>query len=115
MPKSFKPGLKQQSQAERTARRSSYAYKRAWGRGWRDKQVKLEKALTVVIIPQNRPGGLLNFGALKETLVEHAHILTLAEAVVFTDEWQGYQHIIRAHATVCHGQKGGRDDDGDSA
>jgi len=38
----------------------------------------------------------------------------LAEAVVFTDEWQSYHHIIRRHATVCHGEKEwARDDDGD--
>jgi hypothetical protein len=50
----------------------------------------------------------------QETLVAHVHDFTLAGAVVFTDEWQGYQPIIRAHATVCHGQKEwARDDDGD--
>ena len=50
----------------------------------------------------------------QETLVKHVHTFTLAEAVVFTDEWQSYQHIIRVHATVCHGQKEwARDDDGD--
>jgi transposase-like protein len=48
------------------------------------------------------------------TLVAHVHHFTLAEAVVFTDEWQSYQHIIRVHATVCHAAKEwARDDDGD--
>jgi transposase len=49
-----------------------------------------------------------------ETLVHHVHTFTRADAVVFTDEWQGYNHIIRVHATVCHGEKEwARDDDGD--
>ena len=50
----------------------------------------------------------------KETLVHHVHSATLAEAVVFTDEWQSYNHIIRTHATVCHSAKErARYDDGD--
>jgi transposase len=50
----------------------------------------------------------------KETLVHHVHTFTLADAVVFTDEWRSYNHIVRIHATVCHSQKEwARDDDGD--
>jgi len=50
----------------------------------------------------------------RETLVRHVHTFTLAEAMVLTDEWQSYDHIIRMHATVCHGKKEwARDDDGD--
>ncbi|HIP87965.1 MAG TPA: hypothetical protein EYH27_05970, partial [Anaerolineales bacterium] len=41
----------------------------------------------------------------RETLVRHVHPFTLAEAVVFTDEWQSYAHIVRTHATVCHSEK----------
>jgi transposase len=48
------------------------------------------------------------------TLVEHVHRFTQAGAVVFTDEYQSYNHILRAHATVAHGLKEwARDDDGD--
>lgn len=50
----------------------------------------------------------------RKTLEKHVHTFTLVEATVYTDEWQGYNHIIRPHATVCHGQKEwARDDDGD--
>jgi len=41
----------------------------------------------------------------EETLVRHVHTFTLAEAVVFTDQGQSYDHIIRVHPTVCHGEK----------
>ena len=37
----------------------------------------------------------------EETLVRHVHTFTLAEAVVFTDQGQSYDHIIRVHPTVC--------------
>jgi transposase-like protein len=50
----------------------------------------------------------------EETLVRHVHTFTLADTVVSTDEWQSYEHIIRVHATGCHGDKEwARDDDGD--
>jgi hypothetical protein len=46
--------------------------------------------------------------------VQHVHTLTLADAVVFTDEWQSHLHVVRVHATVCHSKKEwARDDDGD--
>lgn len=42
------------------------------------------------------------------------HRFTLSKAHCCTDEWLGYNHIIRAHATVNHGQyEWARDDDGD--
>jgi transposase-like protein len=48
------------------------------------------------------------------TLEKHVHTFTQVGVTVYTDEWQGYNHIIRPHATVCHGQKEwARDDDGD--
>lgn len=48
------------------------------------------------------------------TLVEHVHRFTQAEAAVFTDEYQSYNHVLRPHATVAHGLKEwARDDDGD--
>jgi transposase-like protein len=48
------------------------------------------------------------------TLVKHVHRFTLAGAHVYTDEYQSYNHVIRPHATVCHGIKEwARDDDGD--
>ena len=35
--------------------------------------------------------------------------------MVFTDEWQSYDHTLRVPATVCHGDKEwARDEDGDS-
>jgi hypothetical protein len=49
-----------------------------------------------------------------ETLCRHVHTYTQASAHVCTDEWPCYAHIIRAHATVCHGKnEWARDDDGD--
>jgi transposase len=49
-----------------------------------------------------------------ETLVAHVHRFTLAGSQLYTDEYQSYNHVIRPHATVCHGQKEwARDDDGD--
>lgn len=49
-----------------------------------------------------------------EILRAHVHRFTLAGAQLYTDEDQGYNHVIRAHATVCHSEKEwARDDDGD--
>lgn len=49
-----------------------------------------------------------------DTLVRHVHQFTQANAHVYTDEYQSYNHIIRSHATVCHNIKEwARDDDGD--
>ena len=48
------------------------------------------------------------------TLEDHVYTFTQAQAQLYTDEWRGYNHVIRPHATVCHGQKEwARDDDGD--
>jgi len=50
----------------------------------------------------------------KETLHKHVHKFTGDSAQVMTDEWRGFRHILRPHATVCHGKKEwARDDDGD--
>jgi transposase-like protein len=50
----------------------------------------------------------------QKTLEKHVHNFTQAGTTVNTDEWQGYNHIIRPHVTVCHGDKEwARDDDGD--
>jgi transposase len=50
----------------------------------------------------------------RQTLEQHVHTFTLVGTQVYTDEWQGYNHIIRPHATVCHAEKEwARDDDGD--
>jgi len=50
----------------------------------------------------------------QKTLEKHVHTFTQGGATVNTDEWQGYNHIIRPHPTVCHGHKEwARDDDGD--
>ena len=49
-----------------------------------------------------------------KTLEAHVHQFTQAQATVYTDENQSYNHIIRAHSTVAHGQnEWARDDDGD--
>jgi ISXO2-like transposase domain len=49
-----------------------------------------------------------------KTLEPHVHTFTLSGTQVYTDEWQGYNPIIRPHATVCHAKKEWtRDDDGD--
>lgn len=39
-----------------------------------------------------------------QTLSDHVHKFTLSTAQVYTDEWKGYNHIIRCHTTVCHGK-----------
>lgn len=50
----------------------------------------------------------------EETLIRHVQTFTLANAVVFTDEWQSYNHILHVHTAVCHGEKEwARDDNGD--
>lgn len=50
----------------------------------------------------------------QDTLEAHVHQFTTSCAQVYTDEWSGYNHLIRPHATVCHGQREwARDDDGD--
>ena len=49
-----------------------------------------------------------------ETLETHVHTCTDTQATCYTDEWQGYNHILRTHATVCHkDHEWARDDDGD--
>jgi transposase-like protein len=49
-----------------------------------------------------------------KTLQKHVHGYTRQAATCYTDEWQGYNRIKRAHRTVCHGQKEwARDDAGD--
>jgi len=48
-----------------------------------------------------------------KTLRAHVHQFTMGGAQVFTDEYQSDNHILRPHATVCHGAKEwARDDDG---
>ncbi len=50
----------------------------------------------------------------QKTLEEHVHHFTLADAHCSTDEWLGYDHLVRAHAIVKHGDhEWARDDDGD--
>ena len=50
----------------------------------------------------------------RKTLEEHVHRFTNAKTICNTDEWQGYNHIIREHKTVCHAEhEWARDDDGD--
>lgn len=49
-----------------------------------------------------------------KTLRAHVHRFTLAGSHLYTDEDQGYNHVIRSHSTVCHSDKEwARDDDGD--
>ena len=50
----------------------------------------------------------------EDTHEAHVHQCTTSCAQVYTDEWNGYAHLIRPHASVCHSQKEwARDDDGD--
>jgi transposase len=50
----------------------------------------------------------------QETLEQHIERFTLVKAHCNTDEWLGYNHIVRAHSTVNHGNcEWARDDDGD--
>jgi transposase-like protein len=50
----------------------------------------------------------------QKTLEAHIHHFTLAQAHCCTDEWLGYDHNLRAHSTVNHGQyEWARHDDGD--
>jgi hypothetical protein len=49
-----------------------------------------------------------------KTLVAHVEQFTQMVTHLFTDEWQGYDHINRPHSTVCHAKKEwARDDDQD--
>ncbi|HID44597.1 MAG TPA: DDE transposase [Chromatiaceae bacterium] len=49
-----------------------------------------------------------------KTLRDHVHQFTRQGAQVYTDEYDSYNHLQRAHATVCHSQgEWARDDDGD--
>jgi transposase len=49
-----------------------------------------------------------------ETLEAQVHQFTQAAAVVYTDESNSYNHILRTHATVAHGiHEYARDEDGD--
>lgn len=50
----------------------------------------------------------------QKTLEKHVEHFTLDKAHCCTDEWLGYDHIIREHSTVNHGiHEWARDDDGD--
>lgn len=50
----------------------------------------------------------------RKTLEEHVHRFTKKKAICYTDDWRAYNHIVREHATVCHGiGEWARDDDGD--
>jgi len=50
----------------------------------------------------------------QKTLEKHIHHFTLPKAHCSTDEWLGYHHILRTHATVSHAEyEWARDDDGD--
>lgn len=50
----------------------------------------------------------------QKTLEQHVHHFTLIKTHCCTDEWLGYDHIIRLHSTVNHGvYEWARDDDGD--
>ena len=49
-----------------------------------------------------------------QTLVQHVEQFTQTVAHVYTDEWQGYNHLNRPHPTVCHAKKEwARDDNQD--
>jgi transposase-like protein len=49
-----------------------------------------------------------------DTLTQHVHRFTRPQAWVYTDEYQSYLRLARAHATVAHGAgEFARDDDGD--
>jgi len=55
-------------------------------------------------IPQTKRG----------TLEQHVQQFTVKGTTCYTNEWNGYEHIIRSHATVSHGRKEwARDDYGD--
>jgi transposase-like protein len=50
----------------------------------------------------------------QETLLAFVHPFTEDDAQLYTDEERGYNHVIRAHSTVCHSEnEWARDDDGD--
>ncbi len=49
-----------------------------------------------------------------QTLERQVARFTQPDALANTDEWQGYNHIVRSHVTVNHGShEWARDDDGD--
>ncbi len=48
------------------------------------------------------------------TLRPHIEELTEEQALVYTDEWKGYNGVARTRSTVCHSaREWARDDDGD--
>jgi transposase-like protein len=50
----------------------------------------------------------------RKTLENHVHQFTQKNTTCNTDEWLGYDHIIRDHKTVCHAKhEWARDDDDD--
>lgn len=54
------------------------------------------------------------FDTTGETLRLHVHRFTQADAHLYTDENQSYNHLLRTHSTVCHSNhEYARDDDGD--
>lgn len=54
------------------------------------------------------------FDTTQQTLEAHVHRFTHTETHLYTDEDQGYNHVIRLRSTVCHSQgEWARDDDGD--
>jgi transposase len=49
----------------------------------------------------------------RTTLETYVDQFTQTQTICNTDEWQGYNHIIREHKTVCHAKhEWARDDDG---
>lgn len=49
-----------------------------------------------------------------QTLKAHVEAFTVPETHLYTDEWRGYNHVLRTRSTVSHGKKEwARDDDGD--
>lgn len=49
-----------------------------------------------------------------QTRCDQVEQFTQPAAHLYTDEWQGYNKVNRAHSTVCHARKEwARDDDGD--
>lgn len=65
-----------------------------------------------------RESGEVRLRVIKHTdtasLTQQVHRYTTAQALVYTDEWRGYNQLKREHQTVCHGAKEwARDDDDD--
>lgn len=71
--------------------------------------------MILIVGTVGRESGQVRLRVIVTTTGEFCVLMfTNADAHLYTDEHTGYNHIVRAHATVCHSaNEWARDDDGD--